>query len=94
MLLKNIGFAQEKPTIIFEDNQGSISLAKNPKYHSRTKHIDIKYHYIRDAIENETIQLEYSPTDEMIADVLTKGLSRPQFEKLRSKLGVKLTNTK
>ena len=41
-----------------------------------------------DAIENKTIQLEYCPTDEMIADVLTKGLPRPQFEKLRSKLGV------
>ena len=75
-LLKKIGFPQEKPTIIFKDNQGAISLVKNPKYHSHTKRIDIKYHYIRDAIENKTIQL-----DEMIADAFTKGLPRPQFEK-------------
>ena len=58
LLLKNIGFPQEKPRIIFKDNQGSILLAKNPKYHSRTKHIDIKYRYIRDDIENKTIQLD------------------------------------
>ena len=75
-LLKNIGFAQKNPAIIFEDNQGSISLVKNPKYHSRTKRIDVKYHYIRNAIENKVIQL-----DEMIADVLTKGVPRLQFEK-------------
>ena len=69
-LLKNVGFAQKKPTIIFEDNQGSISLAKNPKYHSRTKHIDINCPYIPDVIVNK-----------VIPDVLTKGVPRPQFEK-------------
>ena len=69
-LLKNIGFAQKKPTIIFKDNQGSISLAKNPKCHSRTKHIDINCHYIPDVIENK-----------VISDVLTKGVPRLQFEK-------------
>ena len=47
-LLKNIGLTQEKPTMMFEDNQGAISLIKNPKSNWRKKHIDIKYHYIRE----------------------------------------------
>ena len=74
--------------IIFEDNLGFISLSKNLKYHSRTKHINIKYHYIHNAYENKTIQPKHCPTDKMIADVVTKGLPRPQFEKLCSKLAL------
>jgi len=87
-LLQSMGFDQANPMTIFEDNQGTIALAKNPKHHARTKHIDIKYHFIRDAISEKKIQLDYCPTNEMIADILTKSLARPQFEKLRSGLGV------
>ena len=87
-LLKGMGFAQEHPTTIFEDNQGAIELAKNPSHHSRTKHIDIKFHHVRNAVAAKTIQLYYCPTNEMVADILTKGLPKPQFEKLRNELGV------
>ena len=91
-LFHSMGFAQQKPMKIFEDNQGTIALAKNPKHHSRTKHIDIKYHYTRDAITEKKIRLEYCPTNEMVADILTKAVPKHQFEKLRSQLGVtKLT---
>ena len=83
-----MGFKQDNATKIFEDNQGAIALAKNPTHHSRTKHIDIKYHYVREAVSTKEINLEYCPTQDMIADSLTKGLPRPQFEKLRLKLGV------
>lgn len=88
VLLDGMGFKQANATTIFEDNQGAIALAKNPAHHSRTKHIDIKYHYIRDAVSTKEIKLKYCPTQEMIADLLTKGLPRPQFEKLRLELGV------
>jgi hypothetical protein len=50
VLLEDISFVQNKPTMIKEDNQGAIALSKNPKYHPRTKHIDIKHHFIQNTI--------------------------------------------
>jgi len=88
-LLENIGFKQSDATTLYEDNQGTIALAKNPKSHSRTKHIDIKYHYVREAVEEKNIKLVYCSTEGMIADILTKGLPKPKFEQLRFSLGVK-----
>ena len=52
------------PTLIYEDNQGAISLAKNPVFHKRTKLVQIRYHFVRDAVEQGTIILEYCRTDE------------------------------
>ena len=63
-------------TMIYEDNQGCIALARNPVFHSRTKHIDIKFHFLREKIEEGVMKLEYKPTNEMIADGLTKALGR------------------
>ena len=84
LLNKNIG-----EMTVHEDNQSTISLAKNQHSHGgRTKHIDIKYHYIRDMVEAGRIKLSYCPTEDMIADILTKGLSMKQFEKLRELAGV------
>ena len=57
-----------------EDNQGAIAIAKNPIAHARTKHIDICYHFIRETIQDKTIELRYCPTDKMLADLLTKPL--------------------
>ena len=57
---------------IFEDNQGSIALAKNPQYHKRTKHIDIKYHFVREKVEDGQVILEYISTLDMLADIMTK----------------------
>jgi len=88
-LLESIGFKQSDATTLYEDNQGTIALAKNPKSHSRTKHIDIKYHYVRESVEEKNIKLVYCSTEGMIADILTKGLPKPKFEQLRFSLGVK-----
>ena len=63
------------------DNQGAIALTKNPRYHARTKHIDIQYHFLGEDIESGSIQLTYYPTHEMVADIFTKPLPRPLFEK-------------
>ena len=87
-LLESLGFKQSKATKLYEDNQGAIALTKNPKTHSRTKHIDIKYHYIREAVDKKDIELVYCPTDKMVADILTKGLPRPKFDELRSLMGI------
>ena len=77
------------PTTIFEDNQSAICMAKNYVFHGRTKHIGIKYHYIREKVNDKSIELKYCPTEEMTADVLTKGLNRDKFEKLRDKMGLR-----
>lgn len=61
------------------NNQGSIALAHNPVFHSRTKYIDIQYHYIRDKVASKRIELCYVLTDKMIVDVLTKALTYVKF---------------
>ena len=87
-LLNDLRCATDNPTIINEDNQGAIELSKNPKHHNRVKHIDIAYHFARERVEAGEIEIVYCPTDSMIADVMTKGLSRFKFEKFRSLMGV------
>lgn len=87
-LLEELGVHKEKPTVIMEDNQGAIAIAQNPVNHSRTKHIDIRHHYVREAIQDGIITLEYCSTKEMVADLLTKPLPKVQFQKLRELMGV------
>lgn len=74
---------------IYEDNMPCIAISKDPMYHKRVKHIDIKYHFIREQIENKIIEPIYISTQEQIADVLTKGLSSQKFTVFRDKLGVR-----
>ena len=76
------------PTKLYEDNQGAICLANNPTGHKRTKHIDVRHHFIREQIENKTISLAYIKTTEMTADLLTKALPRIAFQRLRGSLGL------
>ncbi|TPX52856.1 DNA-directed DNA polymerase, partial [Powellomyces hirtus] len=68
-----------QPTTIYEDNQSCILLAMDPVHHARTKHIDIRHHFIRDHVDKE-IHLECLPTAEMVADSLTKPLPAPAFQ--------------
>jgi hypothetical protein len=70
-----------KPQIIFADNQGVIKLSKNPQHHNWTKHIDVKYHFIRESSQNGLIWLSYIPSDKMVADILTKSLPQDWHEK-------------
>ena len=70
--------------LILEDNWSKFTLAKNPVNHKRAKHIDIRYHFIWSIIEMGRIVLEYCPTADMVADVMTKPATKFKFEKLRS----------
>ena len=72
------------PMTIFEDNQLTIAMTKNPQHHGKAKHIDIKSHYIREMVTMNKIELKYCKSDKMIADILTKGIGKIQFAKLRS----------
>lgn len=87
-LLSDLKKEPVKQMVIFEDNQSTISMSKNPQFHGRSKHISIKYHFIRDQVNNGKIELRYCNTTDMIADIMTKGLNGEQFEKLRCMIGV------
>ena len=67
---------------VFEDNQGAIALSKNPKFHKRTKHIDIRYHFVREKVDDGQVLLEYCPTQGMLADLMTKPIPAAQFDYL------------
>ena len=76
-LLNGMIFDQEKSTTMFEDNEGTTELVKNPSYCLQTNYNDINFHHTPDAVATKKINLQYCPTQEMIADLLRKGLSRP-----------------
>jgi hypothetical protein len=79
------------PITIFCDNQAAIKVSKDPKFHSKTKHIEGRYHFIRDIINRlKTIRLEYLPSLDMVADPLTKPLSQESFCKHVSNMGLRL----
>ena len=77
-----------QPTIIHCDNQSCIKLSENPVFHDRSKHIEIRYHFIRDYIQRGAVKLQYISTDEQVADILTKALQKGKFVFFRDKLGV------
>uniref|UniRef100_A0ACD5TXY1 Uncharacterized protein n=1 Tax=Avena sativa TaxID=4498 RepID=A0ACD5TXY1_AVESA len=70
------------------DNKSAIALCKNPVHHDRSKHIDTRYHFIRECVEEKKIDVQHVRTEEQIADILTKSLGRVKFVEFREKLGV------
>jgi len=70
------------------DNTSALNMAKNPVQHKRTKHIDVRHHFLRDSVEKGNICMKFCKTEDQIADIFTKALSREQFEKNRMKLGM------
>lgn len=87
-LLRCIEFAPHGPTPILCDNEAARILSEDQVFHSRSKHIDIRYHYIRECCQNGSILVRYVPSEENVADILTKPLAPAQFLKLRSFLGL------
>jgi len=86
--LDEIGITQNDPTVIQADNQGAIAISKNPCKHERTKHFDIRHHFVREKVLSGEVSLKYCPTTEMVADILTKALPRIKFEKFRREAGI------
>jgi uncharacterized lipoprotein YehR (DUF1307 family) len=75
-------------TIIYCDNQSCIRLSEHPVFHERSKHIEIKYYFIRDKVQEGEVKLEYIPIDEQTKDIMTKPLSRIKFAYFREKMGI------
>jgi len=87
-LYTELGIPVDKPTTIYEDNISTMILAEHGSQHPRTKHIQIRFHRIRDYIKDKEIILEHLETKEMLGDLFTKPLVGPQFEKLREGCGL------
>lgn len=79
------------PVVLYVDNRSAIDLAKNPVFHRRSKHIDMRYHFIRQCIERGEIVIKHVCSEEQRADILTKAMVASRFEKMRELLGVKKT---
>ena len=86
--LKELHQVYNYPISLYCDNQGSIALVKNLENHQQTKHIDVRYHYIREKEEDETISIVYTSTKNMIADGLTKLLSPARLRNFVELMGL------
>jgi hypothetical protein len=88
-LLAKMQNLEPKTVKLKVDNQSAISLCKNPVYHERTKHIDIKYHFVREKVEAGKVDVSYVRTEDQLTDILTKSHRRVRFQKLRNAIGLK-----
>jgi len=86
--LQDLQITCTPPISILCDNTNAISISKHPVMHSKTKHIPIKYHFLREQVLKQKVKLEYVPSKEQVANMLTKPLPGETFEYLREKLGV------
>jgi hypothetical protein len=87
-LLTNLFENKMDPTTIHCDNQSCVKLSENLVFHDKSKHIEIKYHYIRDMVQRKTVHVQYISTHEQIVDIFTKPLAKTKFEYFRENLGM------
>jgi hypothetical protein len=87
--LEDIGHKQTSPTDLYNDNQGAIALSKDPQFRARTKHIQRKYHYVRDDLVNKNqAVIKYIPTSDIVADIMMKPLPRETHWKFMERMGL------
>jgi hypothetical protein len=85
-LLTEMQIKVKLPVTLYCDNQAAISISENDVHHHRTKHIDIRHHYVRDEIRNKFIQIKWIQSNQQLADIMTKSLNKIQFQKLRCQI--------
>ena len=93
-LLTDLHMEQEESTQIFVDNQAAISISNNPVFHGKTKHFKIKLYFLREVQKEGEVLLLHCKTENQVADILTKALSKARFEFLREKLGMSSSSSK
>ncbi|CAL8162106.1 unnamed protein product [Prunus armeniaca] len=91
-VLEDFGELQTEATPLMVDNTSAIAMTRNPVFHQKTKHINRRYHFIRDALQEGVVDLRYCKSEEQAADIFTKALSKDRFNYLRGLLGVKPVN--
>ncbi|XP_052728602.1 secreted RxLR effector protein 161-like [Vigna angularis] len=87
-ILEQLGSKEKKETKILCDNSSTIQLSKHPVFHGRSKHIAVRFHFLRDLVNDQVVSLAYCSSNEQVADIMTKPLKLDQFERIRSMLGV------
>jgi hypothetical protein len=86
--LRKLFGVELEDTMIHCDNQSGIKLSKNHVFHDRSKHINIRYHFLQDCVQKGAVRLQYIQTDDHKANIFTKTLSRQKFDKFRDKMGL------
>lgn len=87
-LLQELNLMGSKPMKLRIDNKSAISLVKNPVAHGRSKHIETRFHFLRDQVSKGKLELDYCKTEDQLANIFTKPLKTKRFQTLRSKLGM------
>ncbi len=87
-LFSNLEIPFKFPISLLVDNQSAIALTENPIFHAHSKHIEVRHHWMREKTGDGTIQLEYVPTADQVADIFTKPLNLEKFRKFRDALGL------
>jgi hypothetical protein len=87
-MLMDLGHEQVGATQVWEDNQGAIALARNAGYNARTKHVDIRHHFIRENVARDIITVDYVGTEDQLADRLTKAVGTKRLQYLLAASGV------
>ena len=87
-ILSEMGSPVDAPSTLYVDNRSALSVAKNPEHHGRMKHLDLRFYWLRDAVEAGKISPVHLRTDEMPADLLTKALPRAKVELFRRMMGL------
>jgi hypothetical protein len=87
-LMSSLGFPQGEPTLIYADNQAAIKLSDSGQFHTHTKHIDTRFHFIRQLVEDRQIEYRYISTHFNIADLFTKALPKEKHHALTQDLGI------
>ena len=87
-ILELLGHPQLKPTTVYCDNSSTIKLSRNPVFHGRSKHIDVRFHFLKDLCKDEVIKLVQCRSQEQISDIMTKHLMLESFSNFSSRLGM------
>ena len=87
-ILEKLGHDQSLSTVIYCDNSSAIKLSRNPVLHGRSKHIDVRFHFLRELTRDGVVELVHCSTQEQVANIMTKPLELEAFLKLRDKLGI------
>jgi len=85
-MFSDLGFERKKATVIMEDNQACIALSQDSVFRKRTRHFGVRFHYIKEMVENGVVMLQYIPTEHQLADILTKPLHSVRHAKLRDRM--------